>query len=440
MDKKTLKKASFVEGSISLPGSKSITNRLLLIAALSRGTTLVKDYLDSDDTQQMLNALKLLGVSYQKIDKDIKVIGISHKFPKKNVDLFLGNAGTAFRPLVAVLAILGGSYELKGIPRMHERPIKDLVDALLSIGADIKYLDQVGYPPLKISESKISINNERNPNGTIYINGDISSQYATALLIAAPLANENLTIQVDHGLVSEPYIDITLKLLEKFGIYYDKYVKHINRGDDHSRIFELKTPAVFTSPKEIFVEGDASSASYFFAAGAISGSIEVMGINKSSIQGDLKFLDVLSLMGANVEYLEKSIKVSSDQTLKGMTIDCKEIPDAAMTLAILAMFSSGTTTLTNIKSWRVKETDRIKAMENELSKLGASVSSTDSSITIKPPKEIINGVEIDTYNDHRIAMCFSLISLAYKEITILDPKCVNKTYPEFFKDFEAVTS
>ena len=432
MDKNTLKKASFVEGSISLPGSKSITNRLLIMAALSRGTTLVKDCLDSDDTQQMLNALKLLGVSCQKINKDIKVTGISHKFPKKNVDLFLGNAGTAFRPLVAVLAILGGSYELKGIPRMHERPIKDLVDALLSIGADIKYLDQVGYPPLKISESEISIND------TIYINGDISSQYITALLIAAPLANENLTIQIDHGLISEPYIDITLKLLEKFTIYYDKSVKHLNRGDNHSRIFELKAPAVFTSPKEIFVEGDASSASYFFAAGAISGSVEVIGINKSSIQGDLKFLDVLSSMGANVEYLEKSIKVSSNHKLKGMTIDCKEIPDAAMTLAILAMFSSGTTTLTNIKSWRIKETDRIKAMENELSKLGASVSSTDSSITIKPPKEIINGVEIDTYDDHRIAMCFSLISLAHKEITILDPKCVNKTYPNFFKDLESV--
>ena len=423
MNKKTLKKSNFVGGSISLPGSKSITNRLLIMAALSKGTTLIRDCLDSDDTQQMLNALKLLGVSYQKLNKDIKVIGGFHKFPIKKTSLFLGNAGTAFRPLVAILSILGGSYDLKGVARMHERPIKDLVDALLSIGADIKYLGQSGYPPLKISKSNILI------NGPIYINGNVSSQYLTALLIAAPLANQNLSIQIDGDLISKPYIDITLKLLEKFDIFY------INKD---WQSFKLKTPASFKSPKEVFVEGDASSASYFFAAGAISGSIEVKGINKSSIQGDLKFLDVLSAMGANIDYLENSIKVSSNQPLRGMTINCKEIPDAAMTLAVLAMFANGITKLTNIKSWRVKETDRIQAMENELRKLGAKVSTTESSITIEPPKEIIDEVKINTYDDHRIAMCFSLISLAHKEITILDPKCVNKTYPSFFKDFESV--
>ena len=425
MDKKTLKKASFVEGSIILPGSKSITNRLLIMAALSKGTSLIKDCLNSDDTHQMLNALKLLGVDYQKINKDIKVTGVEHKFPVTNTDLFLGNAGTAFRPLVAILSILGGSYELKGIPRMHERPIKDLVDALLSIGADIEYLENTGYPPLKISKSKISI------NGPIFINGNVSSQYLTALLIAAPLANKNLSICIKGDLISKPYIDITLKLLEQFNIFY---------SNKDWQTFELKTPAAFKSPKEIIVEGDASSASYFFAAAAISGSIEVKGINKSSIQGDLKFLDVISEMGANIYYLENSIKVTSNKRLKGMTINCKEMPDAAMTIAVLAMFASGITTLTNIKSWRVKETDRIQAMENELSKLGAIVSSTDSSITIEPPTEMNNGVEIKTYDDHRMAMCFSLISLAHKEITILDPKCVNKTYPNFFEDFEGVVN
>lgn len=426
MQKKLLKATNSANGSIELPGSKSITNRVFLMAALSNEQTLIKDYLDSDDTKQMLTALKLLGVNYQIINKkDILMDGVGLKFPNQTADLFLGNAGTAFRPLTAVLSLMGGNYRLRGIPRMHERPIKDLVDALQQMGANIQYEEKIGYPPIKITNSKITFNQP------VSIKGNVSSQYLTALLIAGPITNHNLCINIEGDLISKPYIDISLKLLEKFGVHYDNH---------NWEAFKLHQPALFKSPGEIFIEGDASSASYFFAAGAISGTIEVKGINQSSIQGDLKFLDIISLMGANVEYFENSVRVSNTQNMKGMIIDCKEIPDAAMTLAVMAMFAHGETKLTNIESWRVKETDRIVAMQTELEKLGAKVISTKDSITISPPIEIKNNVEIETYNDHRIAMCFSLIALANKNITILDPGCVNKTYPNYFKDFESVIS
>ena len=426
MQKKLLKATNSANGSIELPGSKSITNRVLLMAALSNEQTLIKDYLDSDDTKQMLTALKLLGVNYQIINKkDILMDGVGLKFPNQTADLFLGNAGTAFRPLTAVLSLMGGNYRLRGIPRMQERPIKDLVDALQQMGANIQYEEKIGYPPIKITNGKITFNQ------SVSIKGNVSSQYLTALLIAGPISNHNLCIKIEEDLISKPYIDISLKLLEKFGVHYDNH---------NWEVFKLHQPALFKSPGEIFIEGDASSASYFFAAGAISGAIEVKGINQSSIQGDLKFLDIISLMGANVEYFKNSVKVSNAQNMKGMIIDCKEIPDAAMTLAVMAMFAHGETKLTNIESWRVKETDRIVAMQTELEKLGAKVISTKGSITISPPIEIKNNVEIETYNDHRIAMCFSLITLANKNITILDPDCVNKTYPNYFNDFESVIS
>lgn len=426
MQKKLLKATNSANGSIKLPGSKSITNRVFLMAALSNEQTLIRDYLDSDDTKQMLTALKLLGVNYQIINKkDILMDGVGLKFPNQTADLFLGNAGTAFRPLTAVLSLMGGNYRLRGIPRMHERPIKDLVDALQQMGANIQYEEKIGYPPIKITNSKITFNQ------SVSIKGNVSSQYLTALLIAGPISNHNLCIKIEGDLISKPYIDISLKLLEKFGVHYDNH---------NWETFKLHQPALFKSPSEIFIEGDASSASYFFAAGAISGAIEVKGINQSSIQGDLKFLDIISLMGANVKYFENSVRVSNTQNMKGMIIDCKEIPDAAMTLAVMAMFAHGETKLTNIESWRVKETDRIVAMQTELEKLGAKVISTKDSITISPPIEIKNNVEIETYNDHRIAMCFSLITLANKNITILDPGCVNKTYPNYFKDFESVIS
>ena len=425
MKQKKLNASLVANGKIYLPGSKSITNRVLLMSALSNGETLIQNYLDSDDTQQMLNALKILKVEFNIVEKkDILVKGCNHNFPNKNAKLFLGNAGTAFRPLTAVLAIMGGEYILKGINRMHERPIKDLVDSLIKIGAEIDYIENPGYPPLKISPGNIICDKN------IKIKGNVSSQYLTSLLIAAPLSNQDLKIQIIGNLISKPYIDITLKLLAQFGIKYKKNNEWTN--------FALSSSSKFKSPKTIKVEGDASSASYFFAAGAIGGLVEVANINKSSIQGDLEFLKIIKKMGANVEYLSNSIKVSKNQQLVGMVVDCRNIPDAAMTLAILALFAKGPTTLKSIGSWRVKETDRISAMETELKKLGATVSTTKSSITIKPPKILNNNTIINTYDDHRMAMCFSLVCLANKNIVINDPECTNKTYPNFFKDFGGI--
>ena len=426
MEQKKLIASKSANGKIFLPGSKSITNRVLLMSALSDGKTLIENYLDSDDTQQMLNALKTLKVPYKVVkNKHILIRGCNHNFPNKNANLFLGNAGTAFRPITAVLAVIGGKYHLEGIKRMHERPIKDLVDALTQIGANIDYTNNIGYPPLKISPGNIQCDK------SIKIKGGVSSQYLTALLIATPLCNQNIKMQIIGDLISKPYIDITLKLLAQFGIKYK---------NNEWKNFTLKAPAKFKSPKKIQVEGDASSASYFFAAGAIAGSVEVVNINKSSIQGDLEFLKVIKKMGANIEHLSNSIKVSKNRGLVGMTIDCKNIPDAAMTLAILALFAKGTTTLKSIASWRVKETDRILAMKTELKKLGAFVTTSKSSITIKPPKVINNNITIDTYDDHRMAMCFSLVCLSNKNIIINDPKCTNKTYPNFFKDFGAIVA
>jgi len=411
-------------GKIFLPGSKSITNRVLLMSALSDGETLIENYLDSDDTQQMLNALKNLKVLYEVVkNKHILIKGCNHNFPNKNANLFLGNAGTAFRPLTAVLAVIGGEYNLEGVKRMHERPIKDLVDALTQIGAKIVYINKLGYPPLKISSGEIQCDKN------IKIKGNVSSQFLTALLIAGPLCNQKVNIQIVGELVSKPYIDITLKLLAQFGIKYK---------NNEWKNFTLEALSRFKGPKKIQVEGDASSASYFFAAGAIAGSVEVVNINKSSIQGDLEFLKVIKKMGAKIEYLSNSIKVSKNQELVGMVIDCKNIPDAAMTLAILALFAKGTTTLKSIASWRVKETDRIFAMSTELKKLGAFVTTSKSSITIKPPKVINNDITIDTYDDHRMAMCFSLVCLSNNNIVINDPRCTNKTYPNFFKDFGGI--
>jgi 3-phosphoshikimate 1-carboxyvinyltransferase len=425
LNKKILQPAAEVSGTITLPGSKSITNRILLMAALSSGQTTINSPLKSDDTNHMLAALKLLGVNYKDKGNDIVMDGVNQRFPSLQAKLFLGNAGTAFRPLTAVLSMLNGTYEISGITRMHERPIKDLVDALRQIGATINYEGTPGFPPIKILPSNILY------KSPIRIKGDVSSQFLTALLMACPLMDQDIVIEVDGDLISRPYIDITLKLLEKFGIHYENL---------NWQSFELNQNSKYKSPVEILVEGDASSASYFFAAAAIAGTIEVFGINAASIQGDLKFLNVIERMGASIEYRSHSIKVAREKKLTGLKIDCKEIPDAAMTFAIMALFAEGETVLNNIGSWRVKETDRIYAMETELKKLGAYVTSTADSISIKPPRIINDNIVIDTYDDHRMAMCFSLISLAKKTVTINDPGCVNKTYPEFFNDFEMVSS
>ena len=426
MNEITLKASKQVRGCIKLPGSKSITNRVLLMAALGNGVTKLIDPLRSEDTDQMINALIKLGVSVKEVNDDkniIEIKGAEHNFPNKNTNLFLGNSGTTFRPLAAVLAMMGGDYYLSGIERMHERPIKDLVDALEQMGSSIQYEKNHGYPPITINNSSIEISEP------IQIKGDISSQYLTALLIAGPISNNEFNIEVIGDLISKPYIDITLKLLTKFNIFYN---------NDNWRLFSLKKDSVYRNPTKIFVEGDASSASYFFAAASLAGSIEIKGVNKDSIQGDLKFLDIISKMGAKIEYKSDSIQVSKASNLKGLEIDCIEIPDAAMTLAIMAVFADKPTKLKNIGSWRVKETDRILAMDNELTKMGVEVSTTHDSMTIFPQKQLNDNISIETYNDHRIAMCFSLFCLKNLNITIQDPNCVNKTYPDYFKDLKSV--
>ena len=426
MNEITLKASKQVRGCIKLPGSKSITNRVLLMAALGCGVTKLIDPLRSEDTDQMINALIKLGVSVKEVNDDkniIEIKGIEHNFPNKNTNLFLGNSGTTFRPLAAVLAMMRGDYYLSGIERMHERPIKDLVDALEQMGSSIRYEQNHGYPPITINNSSIEISEP------IQIKGDISSQYLTALLIAGPISNNEFNIEVIGDLISKPYIDITLKLLTKFNIFYN---------NDNWRLFSLKKDSVYRNPTKIFVEGDASSASYFFAAASLSGSIEIKGVTKDSIQGDLKFLDIISKMGAKIEYKSDSIQVTKASGLKGLEIDCVEIPDAAMTLAIMAVFADKPTKLKNIGSWRVKETDRILAMDNELTKMGVEVSTTHDSMTIFPQKQLNDNISIKTYNDHRIAMCFSLFCLKNLNITIQDPNCVNKTYPDYFKDLKSV--
>lgn len=426
MNEITLKASKQVRGCIKLPGSKSITNRVLLMAALGSGVTKLIDPLRSEDTDQMINALIKLGVSVKEVNDDqnsIEIKGAEQNFPNKNTNLFLGNSGTTFRPLSAVLAMMRGDYYLSGIERMHERPIKDLVDALEQMGSSIQYEKNHGYPPITINNSSIEISEP------IQIKGDISSQYLTALLIAGPISNNEFNIEVIGDLISKPYIDITLKLLTKFNIFYN---------NDNWRLFSLKKDSVYRNPTKIFVEGDASSASYFFAAASLAGSIEIKGINKDSIQGDLKFLDIISKMGAEIKYKSDSIQVSRASNIKGLEIDCIEIPDAAMTLAIMAVFADRPTKLKNIGSWRVKETDRILAMDNELTKMGVEVSTTHDSMTIFPQKQLNDNISIETYNDHRIAMCFSLFCLKNLNITIQDPNCVNKTYPDYFKDLKSV--
>ena len=423
-NQKKLKAIQSVSGQVTLPGSKSITNRILLLSAIADGETMIKHPLQSDDTNHMIEALKILQVDLtQNKNGDIHIKGSQGQFKNISAEIFLGNAGTAFRPLTAALSFSQGNYMLSGVPRMHERPIKDLVDALLQLNANISYLNQEGYPPLKISPSEIIV------NSSVKIRGDISSQFLTALLMAIPLTKKEVSIEIVGDLISKPYIDITLNLMSRFGV-------HVKKIDWQH--FLIPGSSAYVSPGEIFVEGDASSASYFLAAGALAGDIEVKGIGKNSIQGDVKFTEALALMGAKIKTLEASIKVSKVKTLQAINLDCNHIPDAAMTLAVLALFANGTTKLHNIGSWRVKETDRIKAMATELKKLGAAVVEGEDFIEITPPLHIKEDVEIDTYDDHRIAMCFSLVSLKNIPITINDPACVNKTFPTYFEVLESI--
>jgi 3-phosphoshikimate 1-carboxyvinyltransferase len=416
-------------GTVRLPGSKSISNRVLLLAALSEGVTKVHDLLHSDDTERMLDALRTLGVKIDALgDNAYLITGCGGNFPVKEAKLFLGNAGTAFRPLTAALALAGGQYELSGVPRMHERPIGDLVDALRQLGADIRYLGNEGFPPLQISPAKLA-------GDTVQVRGDVSSQFLTGLLMASPLAGQTVIIEVVGELISKPYIAITLAMMARFGINVER--------QDWQR-FVIFGGQRYQSPGTIYVEGDASSASYFLAAGVIGGGpVRVEGVGSDSVQGDVRFAEALKLMGAQISmgpnWMEARAPVGNK--LKALELDCNHIPDAAMTLAVAALFADGTTTLRNIASWRVKETDRIAAMATELRKLGATVEEGADYIRVTPPQSAISipHSAIDTYDDHRMAMCFSLAAFGGSGVTINDPKCVGKTFPEYFAEFAKVT-
>lgn len=434
MEHLTLGPLTRASGTVRLPGSKSISNRVLLLSALATGETRVRDLLDSDDTQVMLEALKVLGVTWRRDGGDCIVTGVGGHFPNKAADLFMGNAGTAIRPLTAALALQGGAYRLSGVARMHERPIGDLVDGLRQVGAAIEYLGTPGYPPLEIKPAQIRIDTP------IRVRGDVSSQFLTALLMTLPMASApsgRIEIEVVGELISKPYIEITLNLLARFGIVVER------QGWER---FILPAGAQYRSPGEIYVEGDASTASYFLAAGAIGGGpVRVEGVGLSSIQGDVRFADALNRMGANVMAGDNWIEVRGterdDGRLNGIELDCNHIPDAAMTLAVAALFAEGTTTLTNIASWRVKETDRITAMATELRKLGATVEEGADYLKVTPPASNAWQTPADgigTYDDHRMAMCFSLAAFGPLPVRINDPGCVAKTFPEYFSVFAGV--
>ncbi|MEM1114758.1 MAG: 3-phosphoshikimate 1-carboxyvinyltransferase [Pseudomonadota bacterium] len=412
------------DGEVWLPGSKSLSNRALLLAALSSGTTTITNLLRSDDVRHMLNALASLGVSYVLSEDDTvcSITGLAGPFAATSpVDLFLGNAGTAMRPLCAALTLGEGDFILHGEPRMHERPIADLVSALQSCGAAIEYLGETGYPPLKIRGTGLR-------GGRIEVNGQVSSQFLSSLLMCAPYAESDVQIDVIGDLASKPYIDLTIDIMSSFGVSVEQ--------NDY-RNFHIRSGQGYTAPGDYMVEGDASSASYFLAAGAIAGGrVKVHGVGAASVQGDIRFAEVLAAMGAKAERGPTWIEASKGE-LHAVDMDMNHIPDAAMTIATTALFASGSTRIRNIYNWRVKETDRLTAMATELKKLGADVDVGHDYLKVTPPKAI-KAAAIDTYDDHRIAMCFSLAAFGGQPVTINDPGCTSKTFPEFFKLFASI--
>ena len=417
-----------VSGTVRLPGSKSISNRVLLLAALCEGQTTVRDLLDSDDTRVMLQALRQLGCGVVVDGTTAVIDGLGGRARQPRAELFLGNAGTAMRPLTAALAVLGGDYALSGIPRMHERPIGDLVDALRALGCNVQYLGQDGFPPLHIGQPNLNLDQP------IPVRGDVSSQFLTALLMALPLAAraQDIVIDVVGELISKPYIEITLQLLARFGVKVQR--------NGWAR-FVIPAGSRYRSPGEIHVEADASSASYFIAAGALSASasgpngLKIEGVGEASIQGDIRFVEAARLMGAQIDSGPNWLRAERGAwPLKAIDLDCNHIPDAAMTLGVMALYADGPSTLRNIASWRVKETDRIAAMAAELRKLGAEVEEGADFIRITPPT-VWQAASLHTYDDHRMAMCGSLAAFNADglPVRIEDPKCVAKTFPDYFE-------
>ena len=426
-------------GSLVLPGSKSISNRVLLLSALCHGSTRLHDLLDSDDTRVMLTALRQLGCGVRQVGNQVDIDGLGGRLVCQRAELFMGNAGTAIRPLTAALAVLGGDFELRGVPRMHERPIGDLVEALRQLGCQIDYLGQPGYPPLRIGQPKLQL------DAPIQVRGDVSSQFLTALLMALPLvAGRPIVIEVVGELISRPYVEITLNLLARFGVEVQR------QGWQR---FVIPAGSQLRSPGSLHVEADASSASYFIALGAIAAGreeprgIHISGLGADSIQGDIRFTEAARLMGAQVQSGPNYLAIQRGEPgqgwpLKAIDLDCNHIPDAAMTLAIMALYASGTTTLRNIASWRVKETDRLTAMATELRKLGATVEEGSDFLRITAPATAADwrAASIHTYDDHRMAMCFALAAFnpAGLPVRIEDPKCVAKTFPDYFEQLFSV--
>lgn len=438
-----LQPISRIEGHVKLPGSKSLSNRILLLAALAKGDTTVENILDSEDIRYMVQALKTLGI---KLEEDwdnsrIVVHGCGGKFPVEGghagtepLELFLGNAGTAMRPLTAAVAAAGkGSFILDGVARMRERPIQDLVDGLVQLGVDASCTLGTGCPPVRVEAAGL-------PAGKVELSGSVSSQYLTALLMAAPLATarDGVTatdIIIQDELVSQPYVDMTVKLMERFGVKVERV-----DGLQHLRVPAGQT---YITPGTAYVEGDASSASYFLAGATITGgTVTVEGCGSDSLQGDVRFAEVMGLMGAKVEWEPYSITITGPPRgqLKAVDHNCNDIPDAAMTLAVAALFANGTTAIRGVYNWRVKETERMKAIVTELGKLGADVEEGRDYCVITPPRngDIKSNVAIETYDDHRMAMAFSLVACAGVPVRILDPGCTRKTFPTYFKVLESV--
>lgn len=429
----TVQPIKTMSGTVRLPGSKSLSNRILLLAALAEGTTLVKNLLDSDDIRYMVGALKTLGVELEERWEagEMVVKGCGGRFPSEGAELFLGNAGTAMRPLTAAVAAAGrGKFVLDGVPRMRERPIADLVDGLTQLGVDAVCTLGTGCPPVAVNANGL-------PSGKVYLSGSVSSQYLTALLMAAPLStgSEGIDIIIKDELVSQPYVSMTVELMRRFGV-----VVELKDGLQHIHIPAGQT---YKSPGEAYVEGDASSASYFLAGATITGgTVTVEGCGSESLQGDVRFAEVMGLMGAKVEWAPYSITITGPkafgQPLKAIDHDCNDIPDAAMTAAVAALYADGQTAIRNVYNWRVKETERMVAIVTELRKLGAEVEEGRDYCVITPPKEVKPNVDIDTYDDHRMAMAFSLVACGGVPVIINDPGCTRKTFPTYFKVLESV--
>jgi len=425
-------------GELRLPGSKSISNRTLLLAALARGATTLRGLLDSDDTRVMREALQALGVRIESLRgvEEVRVggVGAGDGFPVKRADIFLGNSGTSARSLTAVLALADGHYTLRGVPRMHERPIGDLVQALEPAGARVAWLGNAGFPPLAIApRARVAL-------PTVRIRGNVSSQFISGALMALPWTREAARLEIEGELVSKPYVDLTLGLMERFGAAVRR---------EGYRAFDIDAGQGYTSPGDLAVEGDASAASYFMALGALGGGpVRMMGVGRASVQGDVHFARVVAAMGARIDFGDDWVESAGRPPLEPFDLDFNLIPDAAMTAAVLALFAKGPCTLRNIASWRVKETDRIAAMATELRKFGAHVDEGPDSLRIVPPADFLAPrgrgaaarVTVDTYDDHRMAMCLALAAFGPRPVRINDPGCVAKTFPGYFDAFRALVS